>query len=319
VSGEQTEPLPRVEAMIRLQKATKVEEAVEVIRAAQLPREAVPTEWLTKPEIWESLLEQMPMTAMIRNLATMTKVGLLAPGSVATKKVVSELQNVSRLRKARVHPMALLLAERTYAKGKGLKGSGTWDPVPAIIDALDEAFYTAFENVEPTGQRYLLGIDVSGSMSWQGWNTPLMASEVAAAMAMVTIASEDAVTPMAFETQFRPLPLSRRMRLDQVMQATSGLSFGGTDCAVPMIYAREKKIPVDVFVVYTDNETWAGKIHPAQALEQYRQAMGIAAKLIVVAVTASSYSIADPNDAGMLDVVGFDASVPSVMREFVVG
>jgi 60 kDa SS-A/Ro ribonucleoprotein len=45
--------------------------------------------------------------------------------------------------------------------------------------------------------------------------------------------------------------------------------------------------------------------------------MGIAAKLIVVAMTSNGFTIADPNDAGMLDVVGFDAGVPGVIREFV--
>ena len=61
------------------------------------------------------------------------------------------------------------------------------------------------------------------------------------------------------------------------------------------------KLKVDVFVVYTDNETWFGGIHPAQALEQYRQSSGIDAKLIVVGGTASEFTIADPNDAGMLE------------------
>ena len=39
----------------------------------------VPTQFLTDAEVWEALLEEMPMTALIRNLATMTRVGLLAP------------------------------------------------------------------------------------------------------------------------------------------------------------------------------------------------------------------------------------------------
>jgi 60 kDa SS-A/Ro ribonucleoprotein len=76
---------------------------------------------------------------------------------------------------------------------------------------------------------------------------------------------------------------------------------------------------VDVFVVYTDNETWAGPIHPCKALEQYRQKMGIAARLIVVGMTATPFTIADPQDAGMLDVVGFDGSAPQVMTAFAKG
>jgi 60 kDa SS-A/Ro ribonucleoprotein len=81
--------------------------------------------------------------------------------------------------------------------------------------------------------------------------------------------------------------------------------------------ATQSRIEADVFVIYTDNETWAGCMHPAQALQQYRSVMGINAKLIVVGMTATEFTIADPNDSGMLDVVGMDAGVPAVMRNFI--
>jgi 60 kDa SS-A/Ro ribonucleoprotein len=71
-----------------------------------------------------------------------------------------------------------------------------------------------------------------------------------------------------------------------------------------------------VFVVYTDSETWFGTIHPVQALRQYREKMGVRAKLIVVGMTSNGFTIADPDDAGSLDVVGFDSAVPSVMADF---
>lgn len=38
--------------------------------------------------------------------------------------------------------------------------------------------------------------------------------------------------------------------------------------------------------------------------------MGIDAKLIVVSMTATEFTLADPNDAGMLDMVGFDTAAP---------
>ncbi len=317
VSGEQIEPLPRVEAVTRLQKTTSATEAAVLIREARLPREAVPTEFLTDPQVWAALLEQMPMTAMIRNLATMTRLGLLTPGADATKRVEQELRNAGRIRKAKVHPMALLLAQRTYASGRGVKSATTWVPIPTVIDALDEAFYLAFQNVEPTGKRFLLGVDVSGSMGSCVFDSSVTACEIATAMAMVTVATENAVTPMAFCDHFKHLPLSKRMRLDDAMKHTRDQNFGRTDCALPMLFASKERLHVDAFVVYTDNETWCGGIHPVQALHQYRQAMGIEAKLIVVGITATKFTIADPNDRGMLDVVGFDASVPAVMREFV--
>ena len=83
-----------------------------------------------------------------------------------------------------------------------------------------------------------------------------------------------------------------------------------------LVYALQNKIEVDTFVIYTDNETWCGNIHPVQALNMYRQKMGIPAKLVVVAMTPTEFSIADPNDSSMLDVVGFDISTPNLISEF---
>lgn len=94
---------------------------------------------------------------------------------------------------------------------------------------------------------------------------------------------------------------------------------GSTDCAQPMLYAKQKKLAVDVFIVYTDNETWAGKIHPSKALQQYRKAMGIDARLIVCAMAANQFTLADPDDAGMLDMAGFDSAAPEIIRTFALG
>src|SRR5262249_6264537 len=155
------------------------------------PREALQTEHLQSADVWEALLDDMPMTALVRNLATMTRVGVLAPGSDGTAKVVAQLGDRERIRKARVHPIALLAALCTYAAGRGVRGKHTWTPVATIVDALDAAFYTAFENVEPTGKRVLLALDVSGSMDGGAVAgvpglTPRVAS---AALALVTAAT----------------------------------------------------------------------------------------------------------------------------------
>ena len=60
----------------------------------------------------------------------------------------------------------------------------------------------------------------------------------------------------------------------------------------------------------------AGNIHPAAALEKYRKEMGIPAKLVVVGMVSNGFSIADPSDRGMMDVVGFDAAAPALIADF---
>jgi 60 kDa SS-A/Ro ribonucleoprotein len=340
--GEDAHPqaaLLPIWAMEKAKRATDKAEVVRLIRDYDLVRECVPTQFLTAPEVWEALLEKMPLTAMLRNLATMTRVGLLAPMSAAVGKVLAELSNEERLRKSRLHPVAILTAMLTYAAGRGQRGSNTWTPVAQIVDALDGTFYKAFGNVEPTGKRWLLALDVSGSMAMGAIGgvpglTPRVASS---ALALVTAAVEPHHAFIAFTSSgwhcaaagtsrwsgmgmsngITPLTLSPRQRLDDVCRQTAALPMGGTDCALPMLYALEQKLPVDAFVVLTDSETWAGDIHPTQALQQYRQKMGVAAKLIVCGMVSNGFTIADPADAGQLDVVGFDTASPQLMSQFV--
>ena len=310
-------------------------EAASVITRMRLTREMVPTELLGSAAVWDALFERMPLTAMIRNLSVMTKVGLITPGSDAARKVVDRLSDREALRGARVHPVAVLVAMKTYAQGRGMKGSGKWTPVAQVVDALDKAFYLSFENAPTTGKRIMLALDVSGSMGSPVFGMDyLTCREAAAAMALVTAATEPNYRFVAFtkgdypsqwsathgkqyDTGLSALPISPRQRLDDVVRLTGSLPFGGTDCALPMVEALKHRWPVDAFVVFTDSETWAGNIHPSQALRDYRERMGIAAKLVVVAMASNGFSIADPDDGGMLDVVGFDTATPNVLAEFI--
>jgi 60 kDa SS-A/Ro ribonucleoprotein len=328
VRGGSADGLPRtVEGFVRAQRGTGPREAAELVREYRLPREALNPEHLTSPEVWEALLDEMPMTALIRNLATMTRVGVIAPGSDGTSKAVAQLGDADRIRRARVHPIAVLAALRTYASGQGVRGHGTWAPVREVVDALDAAFYTAFGNVEPTGKRLLLALDVSGSMGFGSMaGVPgLTPRDASAALALVTAATEDRYEVVGFyagrggEDGLTPLAISPRQRLDDAVKTVSDLPFGGTDCALPMLYAQARKREVDTFVIYTDSETWAGHVHPALALRDYRRASGIDARLVVVGMVSNGFSIADPADPGMLDVVGFDTATPQLISDFARG
>ncbi len=290
---------------------------VRAIQESRLPREALPTEALRHAAVWEALLADMPMTAMLRNLGKMSEVGLLVRGSDAAKTVVARLGDAKRLRLARVHPLALLLAQAVYAQGVGVRGKLQWTPVKAVVDALDAAFYAAFDWAPAAGKRLMLGLDVSGSMGWgQVAGTPLTPREAAMAMALVTRAREAETHLRAFTNRLVPLTLPASARLATAAAAVRNLPFGATDCAQPMLTALDEGLEVDAFVVYTDNETWFGRVHPMEALARYRDRTGLPAKLIVVGLTATGFSIADPEDGGALDVVGFDAAAPAVMTQF---
>ncbi len=317
--------LPAVVLWFELLKSNAtVGHAIRGIHEFNLPREAIPTELLKEPKVWEAMLPKMGLTALIRNLATMTRIGLLQSGGEAASLVCSRITDAEQLRKSRVHPIAVLAALKTYQAGKSVKGSSTWTPVPRVVDALDAAFYASFGNVVGTGKRIELCLDVSGSMG-PGYSTTgvggipgLCPRDASAAMAMVTLAAEPNATVSAFSTRYiRDIPISPRRRLDDNIKAISNLPFGGTDHSLPMLMGMKENRKVDAFVTFTDSETNCG-IQPTQALREYRRRSGIRnAKLAVVAMLSNGFTIADPNDAGMLDVVGFDTATPNVLSDFI--
>lgn len=303
---------------------------ITLILKHKFTHEMIDSKHKNSVDVWAALLDAgMPMTALLRNLGKMSAVGLLKPLSKAVSQVAERLVDQEALRKARVHPISVLTALRVYRQGHGDKGSLKWDAAAPIIDALDSAFYLAFGLIPKTGKSFLIGLDVSGSMDSPASGVQgLSCREASAVMAMATVRTESnyhvlgftakSVNRFSSETALTDLGITARMRLDDVVKKISGLPFGNTDCALPMLEAAEKKWDVDVFQVYTDNETWAGGTHPYQALKDYRKAMNKPhAKLVVCGMTSTGFSIADPSDAGSMDVVGMDSATPAVIAEFV--
>lgn len=304
--------------MLELSKSdTPTDLELAIIKEHRIPRECIPTDRLKIKEVWTALLDDMPMTAMIRNLATMTRVGLF-DSTEAIEQVCERITHPSLIENARVHPIQMLSALMTYGAGKGQRSSNEWKPVREITQALEKGFYLAFKNVRAIGNRVLVALDISGSMdigeiSGVPGLTPRLAS---AAMSMIHHKTERDVSFVAFCHTLTPLKFDGQPTIIGMVDTMKRLDMGRTDCSLPIQYALHNDLAFDTFIIYTDNETWAGSIHPAQALYRYRETMGINAKLIVVGMTATSFSIADPNDPGMLDVVGFDTATPQIMSQF---
>lgn len=314
-----SEGIPQlIEDMVRMKKAESVDQVVRVLSEnPKLTWEMVPTEHLAHAKVWEALLPNLKMGALIRNMGRMTANGLIAPMSNAARVVAERLVDGEALREERVHPIAALQALGIYSQGHGEKGKLNWTPAREVIDGLDRAFYLCFGNVEASGKRILICIDVSGSMhGGEVAGLPgITPAKGAVAMGLVTANAEKQWTMIGYTTRVQPFTFSPRERMDDVLRKMPRVG-EGTDCAQPMIWALENKVPVDVFLQLTDSQTWQGGIHPAQALREYRQKMGIPAKMVVVGMTAAGTSVGDPDDAGTLDVVGFDTNAPNLIADF---
>jgi 60 kDa SS-A/Ro ribonucleoprotein len=278
----------------------------------------IPTQLQRDVSVMSALLPNMGMTAIIRKLGQLTNVGVIKPLSQDLKVVLSKITDADQIKSARVHPITILNAFNQYKKGRGDKGSLTWSPVQQVLDALNDAFYDAFQYIESRGEGYLLGVDCSGSM-WGASvsGTSLTAAEVAGVMALAIAKREPNYWIGGFNTRMGELKITPSMRLDSVLSVMERFSWGGTDCSLPMLHALENNMDnVNKFVVITDSETWAGRMQPVEALARYRKKYVHSAKLIVCGTSVTDFTIADPNDPGMMDIVGFDSAAPQLIQSF---
>lgn len=299
-------------------------DVITAINQFGLTHEMVPNRFKNSAKVWEALLVNMPVGALLRNLGKMSSLKMfpnLSDNNGNTDTVLDRITPDS-VKYGRLHPITILGTMKVYQNGAGVRGNLTWTPNQEICERLEEAFYWGFKTVEPTGKNLMLALDVSGSMTWSypmASSPQLSCAEIAAVIAMVTARTERRSYICGFADTFRELPITKRSTLQEAISVTRDMSFGGTDCALPMQIALKQGLDVDGFCVYTDNETWSGGTHPKRALEIYRNTKGRDARLAVLAMTATDCSIADPNVDYMADFVGISSDTPRLMSQFIKG
>ncbi len=159
--------------------------------------------------------------------------------------------------------------------------------------------------------------------------------DASAAMALVTAATEPRHEIVGFHAGRRgwragrgtwghdgltPLAISPRQRLDDAIRAVSDLPFGGTDCALPMLL-RTRARARGRHVRGPTPTARRGRVRStrSQALREYRRAPGSRRAWSWSGWSRTAFTIADPDDPGMLDVVGFDTATPEVISGFARG
>lgn len=300
-----------VKAFVSLREAKTEEKVIDVVNKTRIPWEFVPSQWLSSKDVWNALFPYLPATALVRLLGRLTALEVLKPFNSNTKRVREVLTNPDVIRKARLHPVQLGIAVYNYKNGKNRNFH--WDPVPSVLNDLEKAFMLSFRNVEPINQRMIIGIDVSGSMF-----SPLKSAnnmnvvDVAALVSLPLVkASLDALI-IGFDTDNFILKSRDWRGLKREVHDTG---HGGTDITQPVAYALEHKIPVDTFVILSDEETWAGQWHSTEIIKEYRKKMRLPTKLIVGSMQSNGYSVKDPKDPLQFNVIGFDPNYVKIVSE----
>lgn len=313
----------RIDDFLTARAVGSVAEARRVISERNVPWEFLPDRWLTEPDVWDVLIDTIGLTALLRNLGRMTRLGTLAPLGDATRRVQARLTDTDALAAARIHPVSAYLALAAYRAGESPARPGKepqyWTPIPAVCDAVEEAWELSYGHTEPSGRRLLIAVDASSSMGWnqvlangtEVGTTYLVANTMAAIMMRIERGNAHCIE---VTTEMRPSLVTARTSLADIRRLR--LPGGGTDLAVPFTWARVEEVKADGVLVLTDNVTWAGDRHPSQALAEYRRRVSPVARLVVAALNPTGGSIGDPADPGVLNIVGLDATLPALVTEF---
>ena len=245
-----------------------IQEIVKHIQTHNFTHEFLPKWALAHKDIWMALLVntesnkiKMPMTALIRNLATMTVRGLFDDNEIV-KIVVDHLKNPHVIKGSKIHPATVAIAWKQYDCGHGEKGKQTWTPVKMIVNALESTIYLAFSNVEATGKRIYHCFDGSGSMtSPMGIVGNMTSAEAVGLLGLICSRNESPETQQYCvfssdkksnytgfrswynhqsinNTGLRPLVLNPNSSISEAAKITQITDWSSTDCSLPI----EKKI-----------------------------------------------------------------------------
>ena len=268
-------------------------------------------------QAWQLLFETMPIGAMLRNLGSLTQLEVLRVDSTRNlKRVKAVLNNQSYLRKGRIHPIDVLKALKTYSSGGKIgRSQKNWTPIPRIVDILEKTLELSFKVVKPTNKVFLHAVDISSSMSYGVVDSVgLSCCEIATAMSLVTAKAEKNYAIRGFSTKFVDLGITSRDSFTSALKKASNQNFGGTDASVAYDWAIKHKFKADVICFWTDNESWAGRKHPAQALKEYRRKVNPNAKAVYITLAPYNITLVDPQDNNSWDLAGFDPGTPRLIQ-----
>lgn len=318
VLGKTTEAKSTHQQIVAFEAVQKIEESKKIVPyiiEGRLTWEMIPTQHLNAPEVLSALVDNMPLTALIRNLNRFAKAPFTLPEArEVNAKILAKLNNAELISKSGIHPVNVINYMKTYASGRGfLSKSEPWTANQRIVDALSDMYEKSLTNVESTNKQILIATDVSSSMSSNVSKTSMSAGQLANVLALTFLKTEPNAELIHFDTKgYLPL-FGKRNSVDEAIAKTP--NGGGTDCSIPFGVALKSRTKYDAFVILTDNETWAGAQHGTILLEKYKKEINPDVKVVEIALVSNPYSTL-PQDKNLLRIVGFDASVLDLLNEF---
>jgi 60 kDa SS-A/Ro ribonucleoprotein len=270
--------LPQVAAFERLKSAPDDSARVAAITEGRLPHEVV-TPFARSPAIWEALVPQLPLFALVRHLAALERHGVL---DRARTLIEAKLADAGAIERSKILPYRFVESARHVA-------------APWAKDALRGALELAFANVPAIDGRTAVLLDRSGSMS---------AYVQTAAIFGVSLMKQARGNGRVLLFDDRVDELAVSMRDSVLTQAERVTARGGTDTSLPMMQLVREGDIVDNVVLITDEQQNRGMPF-FDAVAEYRRRVNARVKVFIVDVAPYRNALTPPEDARSWYVYGW--------------
>lgn len=266
--------LPQIAAFERLKRATTTEEKVKAITEGKLPHEVTTSFAGSDKDVWMAIFPQLPIFALLRNLATLERHGVMG---VFRHPIIKKLTDENTIRKSMILPFRFMEA-MPHVKD------------PHVRDALRDALEISLGNIPAITGRTVVAVDISGSMGpGFGWHS--QDQKGAPTGGYIRVASLFGVALMKkadlngrmflFDTQLDEFKVS--MRDSTLTQADRIRTRGGTDTSLPIRKLLQDRDAVDNFIIITDEQQNTGSQF-LRVLDQYRRSVNKDVKAFIVDV-----------------------------------
>ncbi|OQR75796.1 60 kDa SS-A/Ro ribonucleoprotein-like, partial [Tropilaelaps mercedesae] len=334
-------------AVHELKHAPTEDQAASIIDNRQLAVEHIPTHLLRSRDVWLACLPRAPIASLLSWLPHLVHSNLLRPSLGLLRPLLQRISSDAAMSSCPWGPCATYLLLRAVGgDGGGCGGLAVviGEPValpptpnvPPVPRQLQQALYTlhvaSFKRVfggyrqtlKPTNKRYLVVMDVRGTM-WEGGSaaSPITAIEASVLLVMGLCRGEGLtggrVQALAFgRSGLRDLEINAKMTMADILQRCEAEPGGTASLTHPLRWAAQRGLEFDVIIVCTDRQcNTEDTEHPAQALKDYRSMANIPnAKFVTCAWMSRGFAVAPPDETAMMDVCCFDESTLKLVTNF---
>jgi len=267
-----------------LKKTTDPKEQIRLVREGRLPHEVVTGVTKMSPDLWDALVQDMPVFATLRNLNALDRVGVLDKN----RKIIEErLTNPEILAKSKILPFRFLNAFDNVSKA--------W-----VKDALRSAVEATFNNLPEISGKTAIFLDVSGSMSGEYLK---IGSVFAIALYKKTRGNG---LFWLFDT--RVFDGQPSLHDSILTQANKIHTRGGTNTGAPMRKLWQDREKVDNIIMITDEQQNTGNPFYGE-LAEYRRHINPNVKTFIIDISGYRQAMVPQGDPNTFYIYGWSDQV----------